>query len=134
MIMRPASIDTFERVVLLIVILSAASAVIAWDETAAQLAPQGIGEGALFGGLAALLGLTLLLGWLASRRRSNVARWLYVLLIVLMLALAAPSLPRLVDGSAVHLVLNAAYVLLCALSLLLLFRSDARRWFSRDGA
>ena len=132
--MRPASIVTFERIVLLIVVLSAASAVLTWDATAAQLSAGGVGEGILFGALAVLLGLILLLSWLIARRRSNIARWLYVLLMLGTIGVSVPALPRLIEGSTVNLVLNIAFLLICLLSVVLLFRPDNRGWFGRSDA
>lgn len=131
--MRPASIVTFERIVLLIVLLSAASAFLEWDRTVAQLAAAGVGSGALIGTLAAALGLTLLLAWLIARRRSNAARWIYILLTLLMIALAVPSLPRVLDAGLATIALNVAYLLLALFSILLLFRDDSRRWLSGGG-
>jgi hypothetical protein len=126
--MRPPSIVNFERVVLLIVLLSVVSAVIGWDETMAGLGARA-NESAMVAALVVLLGAILFLAWLIVRRGSNIARWIYVVLTVLMIAVAAPSLPRIFSADLVTIALNLAYLGLALLSLVLLFRPDARTWF-----
>jgi hypothetical protein len=131
--MRPASIVNFERVLLLIVLFSVASAVIEWDRTMAQLAAQGVGAGALIALLGALILLIVLLGWLIARRRSNKARWAYVLLIVLMIGISVPSGSAMFNAGALTIALNLFFLLLLLLSIVLLFRSDANAWLAGRG-
>ena len=131
--MRPASIVNFERVLLLIVLFSVASAVIEWDRTMAQLAAQGVGAGALIALLGALVLLIVLLGWLIARRRSNKARWAYVLLIVLMIGMSVPSGSAMFNAGALTIALNLFFLLLLLLSIVLLFRSDANAWLAGRG-
>lgn len=128
--MRPASIVNFERVVIVIILLSIASAALEWSRTVAQLARQGVGEGVVIGVVGAMLALLLLLMWLIARRRSNIARWLYVALIVAMLAASLPSVLRTLEGDLTMMLLNLLYVALALVSIWLLFRADARAWFA----
>ena len=126
--MRPASIVNFERVVLLLVLFHAATAAFEWERIIAEVRRQGIGQGPVIVILAGLLALILLLMWLIARRRSAVAKWIYVALTLLLIASTIPSLSRIVEQGALAIALNAAFAILSLVSVWLLFRPDARAW------
>jgi len=129
--MRPASIVNFERVVLLIILFNAAGAALDWERTTSALARGGVGQGPMIAFLAGVLALILLLMWLIARRRSTVAKWIYVALTLVLLA-SAISLLRIDELGILALALNAAYALLSVVSIWLLFRADARAWLAGD--
>ena len=126
--MRPSSIVNFERVVLLIVLFHAATAAIEWERIIAEVRRAGIGQGPVIAILAGLLAIILLLMWLIARRRSAIAKWLYVALTLLLIASTIPSLSRIVDQGALAIALNVAFAALSLVSIWLLFRPDARAW------
>jgi hypothetical protein len=132
MIMRPASIVNFERVVLLLIAISLGAAALGWDRSVAELERAGIGSGALIGMLAFVTALLLLLMWLIARRGSGAAKWVYVALTLIIIATSVPSLSQIARQGAAGIALNAAYLLLSVVSVWLLFRPDSRGWFRSD--
>lgn len=131
--MRPRSIVSFERVVLLMIVIGLADAVLNWEILNAELARQGIGEGVAGAAYGVSVVISLLLLWLIARRRSNVARWIYVVLCVASLAVALPAIGALSRLPMSALLIEAAQWLLAILSVFLLFARDARAWFARSG-
>ena len=132
--MRPASIVNFERAVLLMIVFGLAGALLRWDESVAYVAQQGYGEGLLIAIQAISFGLLLLLMWLIARRRSVIAKWIYVVLGVAGIALSVPSLGDTLGGPLPLLLLQVAQWVLTIVSIWLLFRPDAREWFAHDEA
>ncbi|HEX9932039.1 MAG TPA: hypothetical protein VGB08_04290 [Allosphingosinicella sp.] len=132
--MRPASIVTFERLLLLMIVLGLVGAVLSWDTTAAAYAAQGLSEGVLIAAYAVALAVSLLLLWLIARRGSNVARWVYVVLCLAGLAVSLTTVGALLRQPLPALLMQAAQLLLTIFSVVLLFRADASAWFSRSGS
>ena len=133
--MRPASIVTFERVVLFMLVIGFASAVLGWDALVAESERRGMGEGALIAVYAATVAITLLLLWLIARRRNNIARWIYVVMSVAGLAVSFANSGNISRMPVPELLTQAAQWLLTIVSIWLLFRPDAQSWFAghRDG-
>ena len=131
--MRPKSIVNFERVVLLMIVLGLADAVLNWGRLTAELGRQGVGEGVAGAVYALSVAISLLLLWLIARRRSNVARWIYVVLCVASFAVALPAIGALTRLPTSALLIEAAQWLLAILSIFLLFTPDAGAWFARSG-
>ena len=131
--MRPQSIITFERVVLLMIVLGLAGAVLRWDAVVAELTRTGLGVAVGIAIYAFALAVSLLLLWLIARRGSSVARWIYVVLCVAGFALAIPALGATLRLPVPELLMQVAQWLLAILSVWLLFRPDARAWFERSG-
>ncbi len=129
--MRPKSIVNFERVIALMVFALVADLALTWDRQVAGLAGTGLTSGMLIGAYGVGLGIFLLLIGFITRGRSNVARWIYVVLTVggivyLLIGDLAPAqeLPLLL--------LEIAQWLLAFTGLWLLFRPDARTWFEAE--
>ena len=130
--MRPSSIVNFERVVLLMLVLGIANAALTWDKQVAQVAAQGFGSGLLIAVQLIGIAITLLLLWLIAHRRSNVARWIWVVLGVLGLVVAAWGFRGLPNLPVLELAMQPASWLLSLASIWLLFRPDTRAWFGHD--
>lgn len=83
---------------------------------------------------AAVTAVMLFLIWLISRRRSTLAKWTYIVL----------NLARVTESIIVPLAISQilpsfppiawAQLAVLAISIWLLFRSDARRWFRNEWA
>jgi hypothetical protein len=133
--MRPASIVNFERVVLLSVLLTLVSLAMNWDAVMAAFAPYRVGATFILVAHAVLIGLFLLILWLVSRRGSPVAKWIYVLIVVLSLLVNLTAYPSLLaSGQASPIIMTVAQDVLIVLSLWFLFRPESAPWFRRDGA
>jgi hypothetical protein len=132
--MRPASIVNFERIVLLLIVIVLAGAVLSWDGLVAAAVQQGLGEGALIGILVAAVVLLLLLLWLIARRRSAVARWVWILLWLAWIAVSVPTLGETLNWPLPALLLHAAQWVLILLSIWMLLRPDAGAWFRGAGS
>src|ERR1700712_2291509 len=86
--MRPPPIVWFERTYLLNVALGAMSMLAYWSELR-RVAPAGL----LAASATIFLAVFVILTLLVARRRSQVAKWILVLLALLALSLSLPSLP-----------------------------------------
>jgi len=131
--MRPASIVNFERIVLLLIVIALVGTVLTWNGLLAAAAQQGLGEGPLIGIHVAALALILLLLWLIARRRSAVARWVWILLWLAWIAVSVPTIGDTLGGPLPELLLHAAQWVLILLSIWMLLRPDAGAWFRGAG-
>lgn len=131
--MRPASIVNFERIALLLAVIVLVSAALSWDGLKAAAAQQGLGETALIVVHAVLVAVLLLLLWLIARRRSAVARWIWILLSLAAVAVSIPAIGDSLSWPLPELLLQAAQWVLLLLSIWMLLRPDAGAWF-RGGA
>jgi hypothetical protein len=127
--MRPASIVNFERIVLLLLALSAIAVALDWDRQVEALRPIASGSAILAVAVAIIFGVYLLLMWLIARRRSVVAKWIYVVLTVLSLAASLPQFLEIGDATLVAAVMTVVSSVLGIVSIYLLFRPDTRGWF-----
>ena len=132
--MRPSPIATFERVVLLMLVLGIANTVLNWSRVEAMATARGLDSSVLLAVYAAAIALFLLLVWFVARKGSNVARWIYAVIIVAALALEAVGIVQGVELPAPALIASMAQWVLALLSLWLLFRPDAGSWFARRSA
>lgn len=124
--MRPRSVVHAEQLYLAATALLLASSVMAWVPL------QAIYGVAFAAGVTAfLVGAFLLLILLTTRRGSNVARWLLIVLT----AIGAVSLLWQIGTGQVALgilgVVNAVQVALTIVGAVLLFRPNAAAWFAR---
>lgn len=130
--MRPKSIARFEALSLLSVGLAAVAAVLSWGGALPGGARQGAVGSAMIAatGLALILSLVLIL--LTSRKGSNVAKWLFVVLVAVS---AAVTVPRLGTIGAEGLVgtVDVASVVLQLVAIYFLFTAEARAWFAGGG-
>lgn len=133
--MRPASIVTFERVVLATIVIGFASLVLNWDAAAAPVRRLGYGDNFFIGAYAASLAILLLLLWLIARRGSAVAKWVYTVLYGISIAMALLAFRDNLRLPPAILVIQLVQWALIVFSIWLLFRPDTRSWFGgrRDG-
>ena len=131
--MRPASIVAFERLSLLALAIAVVVAVLGWERNVGPLVAQGMSETLAIGlyAFALLLQVGLIL-WI-SRGRSNVAKWIYVVLMVIAVAMAIPSLGDAFGRGAMGLV-EVLQLLLQLAAVLLLFKRESREWLARRTA
>ena len=120
--MRPQPIVLFERLYLFSILLGVASTISYWGELS-RLAPVASLAGVGFVLLAAMTTLVLLV----SRRRSEVAKWVLVLITVAGLAFALPSLPASIAAGPRGW-LGIAQSLLQVAAVALLFTAPGRAW------
>jgi hypothetical protein len=133
----------FDRLYLTALLLGIVGGVLNWQATSAFLANNpaiealgtGLVYGIVVGSVVVGLGINLLLWYFISRRASNAARWIWVVLLVVGL----PGTVRTVSG-ATGMVLPLAgrgiliiNVLLQLAAAAMLFRPDARAWFASGG-
>lgn len=136
--MRPKSIVTFERLVLLYLAIGVLYAFLVWEQTMASLQARGaaLGSGTIITIQAITVALYLLLVWFIARKGSPVAKWIYVVLGVLSLVLGLFGIQETILLGTLPLILAVAQYALLLFTILLLFRPDAKAWFSdgRGGA
>ncbi len=131
---QPQSVRRFELLYLLSVAASILGTFQTWDDTLdmfRQSAGVQLDPLILVGILAVLYGISLLLWYLAARRRSNIARW--ILLVLMLISLI--GLPAFFLGSFdIIKALGLASTALSVAAVIMLFRPDARPWFTREEA
>ena len=136
--MRPKSIVTFERLVLLYLAIGILSAYLVWDQTMASLQAQGagLGSGTIITIQAITIALYLLLVWFISRKGSPVAKWIYVVIGGLSLVPGLVGIQQTISLGTLPLILTIVQYGLILATIWLLFRPDAKAWFSdgRGGA
>lgn len=132
--MRPNSIVTFERLVLLYLAIGVLYAYLVWDETMSSLQAQGValGSGTIITIQAITVAFYLLLVWFISRKGSPVAKWIYVVLGGLGLVLGLIGIQQTISLGTLPLILAIAQYVLTLVTIWLLFRPDSKTWFS-DG-
>ena len=136
--MRPKSIVNFERLVLLYLAIGLLYAYLVWDETMSSMQAQGaaLNSGTVITIQAITVALYLLLVWFIARKGSPVAKWIYVVLSGLSLALGLVSIQQTISFGTFPLIISIVQYALILITIWLLFRPDAKAWFSdgRGGA
>lgn len=134
--MRPSSIVNFERVVLLSILLGIVGTWLSWARIQAMVAQTATAGGPHMSTntviviQAVTIALYLLLIWFISRKASPVAKWIYVVLAGLGLVFGLFGLPQTMRYGTAPLLVAIVQYLLSITSLWLLFRPDAKAWFS----
>lgn len=131
MLERPVSIDYFARAVVLGIGLGLLNTYLIWDEMAARIADLGFGPGFILGVQATSYAVVLLLLWFIAHRRSNVARWIYVALAGFGILSGLAGLEETLALDRLLIAITAAQYLISLVTIVLLFRPDARLWFDR---
>ena len=137
--MRPNAIRWFDRLMLAVFALSVLGGALNYPAARAQLASNAasarLGSGFLIGIMALTLGIILLFWYLIARRASNVAKWIWIVLFVIGLAMLPSSLGRMVqtDLGPVKETLGLINAVLQGVAIFMLFRPDARAWFAAKG-
>jgi hypothetical protein len=126
--MRPSPIIWFERIALLAFALGILNICLGWEH---QLGPvRSLLRVAVFGAAQVIyFGSWLLLIWLISRRGSGVARWIYVILVLMAASLLLWSLPPPPARPLSDTLLAAAQCFLAVTGLGLIFGPDTGPWF-----
>jgi hypothetical protein len=136
--MRPKSIVLFERLVLLGIVLGIISAFLVREQVGEMLAAQGqgVGTSTVYIIQAITIALYLLLIWFISRHGSPVAKWIYVVLAGLGLVIGLLGIGQTLEFGIVPAIIAVVQYGISAVSIWLLFRPDAKAWFSegRGGA
>lgn len=135
--MRPESIRRFDMFYLGSVALSVVDFVLEHDalmtrmETQSQAAKVSLGAGFVNGLFAVWIAFMLLLWFLASHKRVNIAKWIIVLLVVISLW----GLPGLVVGTfTTAKIISLLSFMLSWVAVYFLFRPDAKTWFAASPA
>lgn len=128
---RPPSIRWFERIVYVNQLVALAVTYAAWVAVRGIVDPSHAPLRFMFYILAVIIAINLLLMWLIAYRASNVARWILVVLIGLSF-LSLANIPAFLAFGRTYFALALVQYLLSAISVWLLFRHDARRWFAGD--
>jgi hypothetical protein len=134
--MRPPSIVSFTRVVLISLAIGILATWLSWDKLQAAVAAtgSGMGTGTILVIQAITIALYLILIWFISAHGSPVAKWIYVVLCVLGLVVGLFGFRQTMAYGTVPALLAAVQYLLSILSLWLLFRPDSKAWFSEGRA
>jgi chromate transport protein ChrA len=131
--MRPASIVRFELVVLLTILIGLVTIALSWEAAFAPVRRLGYGEGFFIAVQAVSIAVVLLLLWLIGRKGSAIAKWIYVVLFGISIALAAIGIQDTLRNPPAILVLQLVQWALVVYSIWLLFRPDTRDWFGSRG-
>jgi len=129
--MRPESIKKFDIFFLGGLLVGVIATFLNWDVMQAQAQMPGapLGAGTLIGISVATYALSLLLWYFVSRRASNIAKWILVVLTLLGLI----GLPALFVGTfGLVKALSLVSTLLGVVAVVFLFRPDARDWFAGE--
>ena len=130
--MRPKSIALFEGLSLVAVALAALAAFLTFGGSV-----QGASARASAGSLeiaSTIIGivLSLVLVLLTSRRRSNVAKWVLVLLVAVSVVMTVPQLGAVLSSGLIGIV-HIASIVLQAVAVFFLFTPEARAWLAGRG-
>lgn len=137
--MKPASIKKFDLLYLGSVAVGLLGVFLGWDMMMAQVnaemarsgtelqGMEGVMSGALVGGIAIGIGISLLLWALISVWRIDFAKWILILFI----AWGAISLLRgPTDWAGTNAILGAVSTLMGAAAIYFLFQPDAKEWLT----
>lgn len=134
--MRPKSIQQFALVYALVILANLAATVLNWDVLLAQVAAQPtlarVGPTILFVSSAIAILIPLLLWYFITQRGSAAAKWILVVITVLVMLYDVLGLAS--TGVRFNLVgmLGLAMLALQAVAIWLLFRPDSRVWFGEN--
>jgi hypothetical protein len=136
-LVQPASIKHFDRFFFGSMALSLLNLAMTIEDSFALIeqdaAILGFGSGFSFAVTLFSMAIPLLLWFLISRRASNVAKWILVVLTVIGLLLVILTFPSQVEQGILSLILVMAMNVLQIVAITFLFRRDARVWFGSKG-
>ncbi|WP_076071954.1 hypothetical protein [Sphingomonas montana] len=129
--MRPKSIVQFEYVYIGSMLLGILAAYLTADKNAAMMRNSGlpVSDATLIFGQWALSAIFVAIALLASRKASNVARWIIVVLAAFAVVSFPFSIPLLPLMGPVSILAVSQFVLAIVV-IYLLFRRDAKAWFA----
>ena len=128
--MRPQSIKAFDMLFLGSLVLGLVNFFFAYDTTMAELEGTGMGATFMFATLAVGYGINLLLWYFVSRKGSNVARWIFVVLTAIGLVMVPFSLADIPMG---QMVLTLIVTVMQIAAIYFLFQPDAKLFFENGG-
>ena len=143
--MRPYSMTVFDRIYWAMIVIGLLGGAVNWQAAMTTITTNPglgmLGNGAVMGILigSVLLGLVInvLLWYFISRRVSNTARWIWVVLA----AIGLPGSLRIIFAGNTQITLPGAGRAIVAINIVLqiaaavmLFRAESRAWFARGGA
>lgn len=137
--MKPDSIVRFDRFFLGSLALGLINSVVSFQRSQAMLeadpatAELGFGSGFLISIILFSLGIPLLLWFLISRRASNVAKWILVILTALGLLFMIPMAGEILSGGLLENGLTLGVTGLQLIAIYFLFQRDARDWLESKG-
>lgn len=123
--MRPKAVKLGEQIYAGSIILTVVLAVVGWNEA---VAASGVVTAAVVN--AVVIGLTVLLLYLTTRRASRAALWLLVMLTAINIAGYLFQVAGGVVATGLFGVLTTAQTVLSVVAIVLLFRPSARAWFA----
>jgi CDP-diglyceride synthetase len=123
--MRPVSIEYFERLSFLAILVGIVFTALSWDP--GQAARLHVGPMFLPIALVMCFALLALLILLISRRASVIAQTLFLLLVAAGAVLAAPAVPAILSGGQIGL-LQLAQIAMQAIAIYFLLTPEARAW------
>jgi hypothetical protein len=135
---RPNSIVQFDRFYLGAIVVGLINNLLTWNQTQAMLAdpnvnPAGLGTGFQIGSMVVGLAISLLLWWLVSRKASNIAKWIIVVLFGLGLIGVLMSIGTMMQLGMLSAVVALVGVALQGFAVFMLFKPDAVAWLTNKG-
>ncbi|NVD44521.1 hypothetical protein [Qipengyuania atrilutea] len=129
--MRPNSIRIFEKLFLGSLVIGLINAVLSFaqisETLAADPATEGMGTGLMVTTLVITFGINLLLWYFVARKASNIAKWILVAFTILGLLFLPSSLAQ---TGGLTMVLSLVVTAMQVISVVFLFRQDAKVWFA----
>ena len=134
--MRPPSIVNFTRGVLISLAVGLLASWLSWDKVESSVAAtgSGVGRGTILAIQAVTIALYLLVVWFISAHGSPVAKWVYVVISGLGLVMGLIGFGQTLAYGTLPAILAVIQYILIIISLWLLFRPDAKAWFSEGRA
>jgi hypothetical protein len=132
--MRPKSIVTFERLVLIGLAIGILNSFLVAGRMEAMVATQarGMTMNTVYAVQAITIVLYLVLVWFISRKGSPIAKWIYIVLSALGLLFGLVGLGQAMQFGTLPLIINLIQYAIAIATIYLLFRPDAKAWFN-DG-
>ena len=127
---RPLSIIRFEGLFYLGLGVAALNVLLIATDSDVQTGLHPMGWRFIVSYFVVATAINLLILWLIAYRTKNIARWIFVGLVVLTIVALISDLPHALDYGAVSLALSLIQQLLCVAEIVLLFRPDAGAWFA----
>jgi hypothetical protein len=127
--MRPVSIEYFERLSFLAMMVGIAFTALSWDPGQAERLH--VGPMFLPVALAICYALLATLILLISRKASLIAQGIFLLLFAAGIVLAIPAVPAILDDGQIGL-LQLAQIALQGVAIYFLFTPEARAWFRAE--
>lgn len=136
--MRPTSITTFERFYLGALVVGLINNVLNWSQATAVLndpsvQAAGLGTGFLVSTMVIGLAIPLLLWYFITRRASNIAKWILVVLFAFGLIGVLMSFSAMMAMGTLPMVLGLIALALQAYAVFMLFKPDAVAWLNAGG-